>query len=253
MSDDCETESEPPPYTPPIGIRHNYSDTLLTRLTQESQQSQNTHLRLQKETTPISLTLIYQLLQLTSLLPALTGVLYLLIRTASPQRTLPNPSRIEYLASTPWAILTAVHSFQIISSMLHRWKHYYHPISVVIRLLSIQAASFPWIRVTLWVTSEPEKPLIAWIIVAYTTAISSTLARWYISNLSKSSKANQSRHLDINRLVTRTILPITTLSVLSLLFVLYDLYTTRLALTTNLSSNNNALHIGNLASLNIPS
>ncbi|TIB74813.1 hypothetical protein E3Q22_00021 [Wallemia mellicola] len=239
MSDDCETESEPPPYTPPIEIRHNYSDTLLTRLTHESQQSQNT-LRLQRETTPISLTLIYQLLQLTSLLPALTGVLYLLIRTASPQRTLPNPSRIEYLASTPWAILTAVHSFQIISSMLHR-------------LLSIQAASFPWIRVTLWVTSEPEKPLIAWIIVAYTTAISSTLARWYISNLSKSSKANQSRHLDINRLVTRTILPITTLSVLSLLFVLYDLYTTRLALTSNFGSNNNAIHISNLASLKIPS
>lgn len=215
--DECQTESEPPPYTPvPVSVS--------ARARQHTVQHTNT---------PITLTLIYQLLQLTSLLPALTGVLYLLIRFSLNTLPPPNPSRIEYLASTPWAVLTAVHSFQIISSMLHRWKQYYHPISIIIRLLSIQAASFPWIRVTLWMCSTPEKPLLAWMVVAITTAISSSSARWYISNLSgvsANSHKSKTRHIDIARLFTRTVLPISTLSLLSLFLVLYDLYYTRLKL-----------------------
>ena len=225
---DSVTESEPPPYTPvaaPMTARRRQSSSL-SSLSSLSSSSPS-------QSKSISLTLIYQLLQLTSLLPALTGVLYLIIRFSSRQLPLPNPSRFEYLASTPWAVLTAVHSFQIISSMLHRWKRYYHPISIIIRLLSIQAASFPWIRVTLWLCSTPEKPLLAWIIVAVTTAISSSIARWYISNLGgvTSRHKPKARHIDIARLLTRTILPIFVISLLSLLIVLYDLYSVRLSVS----------------------
>ncbi|EOR01343.1 hypothetical protein E3P92_01516 [Wallemia ichthyophaga] len=224
ISDDEQTESEPPPYA---AVTAAATAPAYTRHRNRQRQPQPATATRSSTNTPISLTLIYQLLQLTSLLPALTGVLYLLIRFSLHTLPAPNPSRIEYLASTPWAVLTAVYSFQIISSMLHRWKQYYHPISVIIRLLSIQAASFPWIRVTLWLCSTPEKPLLAWMVVAITTAVSSSIARWYISNLSSTQSA---RHIDVARLVTRTILPISTLSLFSLFLLLYDLYYTRVSL-----------------------
>ena len=236
-----DTESEPPPYSPPQysvylnnieNIIRNRSNQTSSINNNNNNNENNCNNRNYIKTNSIILALIYNLLRLTSLLPSFIGFLYLLLRSASPNElSIPNPSRIEYLASAPWAILTSVHSFQIISSMLQRWQYYYHPISVIIRLLSIQAASFPWIRITLWLTSNPEKPLLAWILIACTTAISSTLARWYISNLSKfNNNVNKKRHLDLNRLLIRTIFPISSLSILTLCFLMYDLYSTRLVI-----------------------
>ncbi|TXT08714.1 hypothetical protein VHUM_02842 [Vanrija humicola] len=81
-----------------------------------------------------------------------------------------------------WALLTAHFCFSLATGLSYRWRSYYSPASTMTRLISLQCLCWPATYTTLWVLG-PKRPLLAWVVIGVTTAVSRTIQMWVTSNV----------------------------------------------------------------------
>lgn len=68
------------------------------------------------------------------------------------------------------------------TGLTHRWRSYYSLASTVTRLVSFQCLCWPATYGTLWVLGSG-RPLLCWVIIGVTTAVSRTVQMWVTSNV----------------------------------------------------------------------
>jgi hypothetical protein len=114
-----------------------------------------------------------------------------------------SPCAIEFGMASLWSMTTAYHANSFTTLLLRRWVHYYSILSSFIRLIALQAICWPLVRITLHVLG-PKNPLASWVIISTTTALSDTIARWVVSNITtegveKETQPSSSTHRNGSR------------------------------------------------------
>ncbi|TFY74527.1 hypothetical protein EWM64_g9486 [Hericium alpestre] len=126
--------------------------------------------------------LLFEASRLLSIVPAVFGTLYNVYYVWHPPLDGKN-TRVDYVVSALWAILTGVQCLLLTTGLLHRWKVYYPPLSTLIRLLALQAICWPATHLTLSVFEYDKRPVICWAVIGSTTCVSRSIQLWVTSNL----------------------------------------------------------------------
>lgn len=143
------------------------------------------------------LTYLVHPLRLLATVPGIIGTFWLMrnavvicwtggIVWKQPSTAGSQPSALEFFLAAFWSMTTAYHALSFTTLLLRRWLHYYSLFPSLIRLLALQALCWPLVRLTLFILG-PRNPLPAWIIISTTTALSDTVARWVVSNITDES------------------------------------------------------------------
>lgn len=125
---------------------------------------------------------IFQLLRLLSIVPAFLGScyhLYSLIFASTPR----IPDRIDSFIALVFAIVTLNAHLGLTTGLLLRWRTFYAPMAVLVRLLALQSICWPATHLTLLVLSHSKRPTVCWAVIASTTCISRSIQMWVCSNL----------------------------------------------------------------------
>jgi len=126
--------------------------------------------------------LIFQLLRLLSIVPAFLGSCYHLFHLAfsSPPAL---PDRIDSLIALSFALVTLNAHLGLTTGLLLRWRTFYAPMAVLVRLLALQSICWPATHLTLLILSHSKRPTVCWAVIGTTTCISRSIQMWVCSNL----------------------------------------------------------------------
>ncbi|KXN85172.1 hypothetical protein AN958_11594 [Leucoagaricus sp. SymC.cos] len=141
--------------------------------------------------------LLFGFSRLLAIVPASLGFIWCLWRLyvytpeadrcASPGR--PSPDRIDYFIASLWALLTAHQCLSLTTGLLSRWRHYYEPLSTLVRLLALQGICWPATHVTVNIFEATKRPVVAWALIGTTTCMSRSIQIWVVSNLPSNSSS----------------------------------------------------------------
>jgi N-glycosylation protein len=126
--------------------------------------------------------LIFQLLRLLSIVPAFLGScyhLYHLIFAKPPYL----PNRIDSLVALSFALVTLKAHLGLTTGLLLRWRTFYAPMAVLVRLLALQSICWPATHLTLLILSHSKRPAVCWAVIGSTTCVSRSIQMWVCSNL----------------------------------------------------------------------
>ncbi|KAF9448147.1 hypothetical protein P691DRAFT_670053 [Macrolepiota fuliginosa MF-IS2] len=132
---------------------------------------------------PASLGFIWCLWQIYAYVPELGP------RVAGPGR--PPPDRIDYMIASFWALLTAHQCLSLTTGLLTRWRHYYAPLSTLVRLLALQGICWPATHLTVNILEVAKRPAVVWAVIGTTTCMSRSIQIWVVSNLPTNSASSQ--------------------------------------------------------------
>lgn len=129
--------------------------------------------------------LLFQCLCVLAAIPAMTESFALLMRAYNPQANSGGNTRLDYIASIAWSILTAHQCFAFTTGLLTRWRHYYPLPSTLIRLVALQGICWPATFYTLRFLQYDgiERPLVCWSVIGTTTCITRSIQMWVTSNI----------------------------------------------------------------------
>jgi len=103
----------------------------------------------------------------------------------------PPPDRIDYIVASLWALLTAHQCLSLTTGLLTRWRHYYTPLSTLVRLLALQGICWPATHLTVNILEVSRRPTIVWAVIGTTTCMSRSVQIWVVSNLPANSASSQ--------------------------------------------------------------
>lgn len=133
--------------------------------------------------------LLFQTFRLLSIIPAFFGTIDLLFNFCYPPSSANPNTRVDYIVSALWAILTGYQCLCLATGLLTRWQAYYSPLPTLVRLLALQAICWPATHLTLTVLNHRKRPLVCWALIASTTCFSRSIQLWVTSNLWDHTKA----------------------------------------------------------------
>jgi len=90
------------------------------------------------------------------------------------------------------ALLTAHQCLSLTTGLLIRWRHYYTPLSTLVRLLALQGICWPATHLTVNGFDAAKRPAVVWALIGSCTCMSRSIQIWVVSNLPTSSLNNAS-------------------------------------------------------------
>ncbi|KAJ3577024.1 hypothetical protein NP233_g34 [Leucocoprinus birnbaumii] len=143
--------------------------------------------------------LLFEFSRLLAIVPASFGFIWCLwnIYTYQPELNRcsgpgrPVPDRIDYIVASLWALLTAHQCLSLSTGLLTRWRHYYAPLSTLVRLLALQGICWPATQLTVNIFEAAKRPTVVWALIGTTTCMSRSIQIWVVSNLPTNSASSQ--------------------------------------------------------------
>lgn len=154
---------------------------------------------------------LFEFSRLLAIVPASSGFIWCLWRTYAfapcPNRCTgsdrPHPDRIDYMTASLWALLTAHQCLSLTTGLLIRWRHYYTPLSTLVRLLALQGICWPATHLTVTVFEVSKRPAVVWALIGTCTCMSRSIQIWVVSNLPAHFTSSQSINKDGDTTDTR--------------------------------------------------
>jgi hypothetical protein len=94
------------------------------------------------------------------------------------------------------ALLTAHQCLSLTTGLLTRWRHYYPPLSTLVRLLALQGICWPATQLTVNILEVAKRPAVVWAVIGTTTCTSRSVQIWVVSNLPTNSASSQGLSTD---------------------------------------------------------
>ncbi|KAG9033037.1 hypothetical protein FRB95_000622 [Tulasnella sp. JGI-2019a] len=124
-----------------------------------------------------------------AIIPPIFAALFHLVRLIKPAAPSPQSGgvaigRADHFVCILWTLIVAYQSLSFTTGLLHRWRFYYPLLSVIIRLLALQAGiCWPLMQLTLRLFDHDKRPLLCWTVIGTTTCVTKALQMWATSNL----------------------------------------------------------------------
>ncbi|KAF5348243.1 hypothetical protein D9756_010502 [Leucocoprinus leucothites] len=143
--------------------------------------------------------LLFEFSRLLAVVPASLGFIWCLWNIYAYQPKVdrcaglgrPPPDRIDYIVASLWALLTAHQCLSLTTGLLTRWRHYYAPLSTLVRLLALQGICWPATHLTVNIFEAAKRPAVVWALIGTTTCMSRSIQIWVVSNLPTNSASSQ--------------------------------------------------------------
>ncbi|EKM77255.1 hypothetical protein AGABI1DRAFT_130671 [Agaricus bisporus var. burnettii JB137-S8] len=147
-------------------------------------------------------TLLFEFSRLLAIVPASLGFIwciwhmYAYVPCSMPCTARSVPDRIDYFVASLWALLTAHQCLSLTTGLLTRWRHYYPPLSTLVRLLALQGICWPATQLTVNIFEVSKRPAVVWAVIGTTTCTSRSIQMWVVSNLPTKSASSQGLSTD---------------------------------------------------------